>query len=78
MVKNLEPGATVESTTTWITEGSFAAKVQVDQFIDEIGWSPGYVPEAIAKLERVRLALRQGDIEAAKCEAEVFRMKPVA
>ncbi len=61
-----------------ISEGKFAADVPVDLIEDEHGWSPGFSPEDVAKLDRVRLALRRGDVAAAAKEAKVYELTLLA
>lgn len=61
-----------------IHEGRFAA--EVDIHIDEDGspWGPTVAEEDVLKTDRVRLALRRGDISAAAKEAKVFELLPLA
>lgn len=68
----------IRRTIERISEGKFAADVPVDLIEDVHGWSPGFSPEDAAKLDRVRLALRRGDIAAAKREAKVYELTPIA
>ena len=66
----------IERTTRLIEVGSYAARVEIDLEYDDTGWSP-YVSHADAlKIERVRRALKAGDIATAKTEAEVFELTP--
>ena len=66
------------SSTRFIHEGKYAADVQVDLDYDDNAWGPILVPADVQKLERVRLALRRGDIKAAVKEAKVFELVPLA
>ena len=66
-----------EKTTKHIHEGKYAAYVAVVLRYDDSGWSPTISAPDIQKLDRVRRALRRGDIAAAKREAEVFELTPV-
>jgi hypothetical protein len=61
-----------------IEEGAYLAKVEIAVIEDASPWSPHVSKEDIRKLDRVRLALRRGDIEAAAREAKVFELKPIA
>ena len=63
--------------TQSIEEGIYLAKVEIAAGEDDSPWSPHVLKEDIRKLDRVRLALRRGDIAAAKREAEVFELTPV-
>jgi hypothetical protein len=63
------------STTTkirFVREGKYFAEVAVDIIKDEMGWSPGLTLEGAQKLERVRAALRAGDMETALQYAKVY------
>jgi hypothetical protein len=61
-----------------IYEGKYVAEVSIDLVEGDTEWAP-YVPEQdVLKLDRVRLALRRGDIAAAAREAKVFELTPVA
>ena len=66
------------SSSRFIHEGRYAADVQVDLHYDDNAWSPTLLPTDVQKLERVRLALRRGDIKAAVKEAKVFELMPLA
>ena len=67
-----------EKTIKHIHEGKYVADVQVDLHYDDTAWSPTLMPTDVQKLERVRLALRCGDIKAAAKEAKVFELMPLA
>lgn len=64
--------------TMLVQEGRFAARVAYEETYDESPFGPTVRKEDAEKLDRVRLALRRGDIAAAKREAEVFELTPVA
>ena len=64
--------------TEHIHEGKYAAYVEITWHYDDSSWSPTISAPDIQKLDRVRLALRRGDIAAAKRDAEVFELFPVA
>jgi hypothetical protein len=63
-----------------IHEGKFAAEVPIALIEDdgEGGWSPYISLEDVRKLERVRKALRAGDVSTAMQWAKVFELRPVA
>ena len=61
------------TTTQMIHEGDYAAEVTIELIEDESGWSPHVSEEDVFKLDRVRLALRRGDLAAASREARVSR-----
>ena len=67
-----------KTTMRSIEEGAGLARVEITMEDDESPWSPHVRKEDIKKLDRVRLVLRRGDIEAAAREAIVFELKPVA
>ncbi|MBO0902390.1 hypothetical protein [Jiella sonneratiae] len=57
-----------------IHEGDLAAEVLV-QLEDSAGeWSPAISLQDMRKLDRVRLALRTGDIATASKDARLFRL----
>ena len=61
-----------------VHEGKYAAEVPVELIEDETGWSP-YLSYADAqKLDAVRRALREGDVETAGKLARVFELLPVS
>ena len=64
--------------TEHIHEGKYAAYVEITWHYDDSSWFPTISAPDIQKLDRVRLALRRGDIAAAKRDAEVFELFPVA
>ena len=66
------------SSSRFIHEGKYAAEVPVDLHSDDRAWAPTLSPSDVQKLERVRLALRRGDIKAAAKEAKVFELLPLA
>ena len=61
-----------------IHEGRFAAEVEVTLHYSGTDWDATIDLPDIQKLERVRLALRRGDIAAAAKEAKVFELLPLA
>jgi hypothetical protein len=65
-------------TVELVHEGKFAAEVPVELIEEEGGWSPYFSIEDARKLEAVRLALRQGDVETAAKYGRVFELTPVS
>jgi hypothetical protein len=61
-----------------VHEGQYAAEVEVELIYDDQGWAPYLSLEDAYKLDDVREALRQGDIEAASKLARVFKLTPLA
>jgi hypothetical protein len=61
-----------------IHEGHFAAEVEIGIDDDGSPWGPTVLKEDVVKLDRVRLALRRGDVSAAAKEAKVFELMPLA
>lgn len=64
--------------TQLIHEGNYAAEIDVELIYSETGWPPYLSLEDAFKLDDVRDALRQGDIETAARLARVFTLTPVA
>ncbi len=62
-----------------IREGNYFAEFDITLHDDQSSpWSP-YVDKAdVEKTDRVRLALRRGDVEAAAKDAKVFELLPLA
>lgn len=67
-----------EKSIKHVHEGKYVADVQIDLHYNDTAWSPTLTPADVQKLERVRLALRRGDIKAASKEAKVFELLPLA
>ena len=61
-----------------IQEGDLAAEVTVELNDTASDWSPAISLDDMRKLDRVRLALRAGDVETASREARLFRLTPLA
>jgi hypothetical protein len=74
----LEKMMTQKQVTKLVQEGEYIAEVDVDLIITEDEWSP-YLSLADAyKLDDVREALRQGDLDRAGRLARVFKLTPIA
>jgi hypothetical protein len=61
-----------------IVEGRFMAEVEIRCEDDGTPFSPVVMREDEFKTDRVRAALKRGDIAAAKREARVFEIREVA
>ena len=61
-----------------IHEGRYAAQVEVGYEEGDTPWGRTMVAEDVFKTDRVRLALRRGDVKAAAKEAKVFELLPLA
>lgn len=64
--------------TQLIHEGRYAAEVEYSYDKDDSPWGPTVREEDVQKADRVRLALRRGDVQAAAKEAKVFELLPLA
>lgn len=64
--------------TMLIEEGTYAARIEFREFDDGSGFGPLIEKEDAFKMDRVRLALRRGDLAAAAREAIVYELHPVA
>jgi hypothetical protein len=63
--------------TKLVHEGDYVAEVDVELMDSDKGWGP-YLPiEEAAKLDRLRLALRDNDLATALNMARVYRLTPV-
>lgn len=61
----------------WIHESGYAAKVPITLVEDETGWSPYVAPADLAKLDRVRAALKAGNTRLAAQEGAVFKLAAI-
>ena len=61
-----------------IYEGKYVAEVTIDPVEGDTEWAPYVSEQDVLKLDRVRLALRRGDVAAAAREASVFELLPVS
>ena len=64
--------------TKLIHESGFVAEVDVDLLYTDEGWSPYLSLEDAYKLDDLREALRQGDINAAAKLGKIYTMTPIA
>jgi len=62
----------------FVHEGRYAAEVPVDLIEDETGWSPYLSDGDARKLDTVRKALREGDLDTAAKLARVFELLPIS
>jgi hypothetical protein len=61
-------------TTKLVREGQYVAEVEVERIEEPEGWAPYLSLEDAQKLDAVRMALREGDLERASRQAKVFRL----
>lgn len=61
-----------------VHEGEYAAEIEVELIDSDDGWSPYLSLEDSEKLDRVREALRRGDMAEASAAGRVFHLTPVA
>ncbi len=61
-----------------IFEGKFVAEIDVAVDPDGSPWGPTIDKEDVAKADRIRLALRRGDVTTAALNAKIFELHPVA
>ena len=64
--------------TKLIREGRYIAEVDVDLIETDGDWSPYLSVEDSYKLDDVRNALKQGDLQTASRIARVYSLTPVA
>jgi hypothetical protein len=64
--------------TKYVHEGQYLAEVEVDLVEDETEWSPYLSIKDAYKLDDVRDALRQGDLESAARYGRIYELRPVA
>ncbi len=63
--------------TKLVREGDWLAEVAVDLIESPEPWAPYLSADDAQKLDEVRLALRRGDLKAARRQARVYRLTPV-
>ena len=61
-----------------VHEGEYIAQVDVELIYTDEGWSPYLSLGDARKLDDVRAALRQGDLEIAAQLARIFKLTPIA
>ena len=64
--------------TKYVHEGKYVAEIEVTLIEDDTHWSPYLSMDDAYKLDDVRDALRQGDIDAASNYGRIYEMRPVA
>jgi hypothetical protein len=64
--------------TKYVHEGRYVAEVEGELLEDDTGWSPYFGLEEAYKLDTIRDALRQGDLESAAQYGRVYELLPVA
>ncbi|MBN1360609.1 MAG: hypothetical protein JW993_08455 [Sedimentisphaerales bacterium] len=62
----------------FVHEGRYVAEVEVDLLQSEDSWAPYLSLEDAYKLDDVREALRQGDIDTAAKLGRIYTLKPLA
>ncbi len=62
----------------YVHEGQYVAEIEVGLVEDDTGWSPYLSIEDAYKLDDVREALRQGDLESAAKYGRIYELRPVA
>ncbi len=66
-----------KSKTKLVHEGEYAAEVEVQLIESAEGWGPYLSLDDARKLDRVREALRRGDLKQASKFARVYRLMPI-
>ena len=61
----------------YVHEGQYVAEVEVSLMEDDTGWSPYLSVEDAYKLDDVRDALRQGDLESAAKYGRIYELRQV-
>ena len=64
-------------TTKLVHAGEYAAEVEVELIDGDAGWPPYLSVRDAEKLDDVREALREGDLELAAQMSRVFRLTPI-
>lgn len=61
----------------YLHEGRYVAEVEVLLIDDETGWSPYLNLEVAHKLDKVRDALKRGDLETASKYGDIYELRQV-
>lgn len=61
-----------------VQEGEYVAEVEIEMQYTDDEWSPTISVSDALKLDKVRAALKKGNIEAASQLAQVYKLLPVA
>lgn len=69
---------TTRRKTKFVHESRYVAEVEVEVIEDDTSWSPYLSLEDAQRLDRVREALRSGDIKTAARFGCVYTLNPVA
>ena len=64
--------------TKYIHEGRYVAEIEVEVVEDEVGWSPYLGIDDAYRLDDVRDALRQGDLNSGAKYGRIYELRPVA
>jgi hypothetical protein len=64
--------------TRFVHVDKYAAEVEIDLIPDDGAWGPYLSKDDALKLDRVRSALKRGDVAAAGREARVFELMPLS
>ena len=62
----------------YVHEGHYVAEVEVELLEDDTGWSPYLSVQDAYKLDDVRDAIREGDLESAAKYGRIYELRPVA
>jgi len=62
----------------YLHEGRYVAEIEVELVEEEGGWSPYLSVDDAYKLDDVRDALRQGDLNTAAKYGRIYELRPVA
>lgn len=68
---------TTRRQTQLVREGQYLAEIEVELIEADEGWAPYLSLGEAEKLDRVRQALRFGEIEKASQLGRVFRLSPI-
>lgn len=68
---------TTKNVTRLVHEGTYVAEVDVELTITNEEWSPYLSVEDAYKLDEVREALREGDLQRAAKIGRVFKLTPI-
>lgn len=62
----------------YVHEGQYVAEVDIELLQDDSSWSPYLSIQDAYKLDDVRDALREGDLESAAKYGRIYELRPIA
>ena len=62
----------------FLIEGNYVAEIEVNVIDSDKGWAPYISLEDALKMDKIRKALKKGDLKSIKNLAKIYKLSPVA